>query len=77
MPEPGEKVVFHETNKCIKHPFVIYADFESILEKTDDIKNIKSISLAGFVITLNNLKEVNMISWSCIEDLMLLMNLLK
>ena len=37
MPEPGEKVVFHETNKCIKHPFVIPADFESILEKTDDI----------------------------------------
>ena len=44
MPGPGEKVVFNETNKCIKHPFVIYADFESILEKTDDIK--KNISKA-------------------------------
>ena len=35
MPGPGEKVVFNETNKCIKHPFVICAEFESILEKTD------------------------------------------
>ena len=40
MPGPGEKVVFNETNKCIKHPFVINADFESILKKTDDIKKI-------------------------------------
>ena len=38
MPGPGEKVVFNETNKCIKHPFVICADFKSILEKTEDIK---------------------------------------
>ena len=57
MPEPGEKVVFNETNKCIKHPLVIYADFESILEKTDDIYIFfnQSISLVGFVITLNHL----------------------
>ena len=41
------------------------------------LKNTKSISLVGFAITLNNLSEVNMISWSCIEDLMLLLNLLK
>ena len=48
MPEPGEKVVFNETNKCIKHPFVIYADFESILEKTDDIKKYQKHIPCGF-----------------------------
>ena len=35
MPKPREKVVFNETNKCMKYPFVIHADFESTLEKTD------------------------------------------
>ena len=38
MAQQGEKVLFNETNKCIKHPFVICADFKSILEKTEDIK---------------------------------------
>ena len=45
---PGEKVVYNETNKCIKHPFVIYADFESILEKTDDVKKYQKHIPCGF-----------------------------
>ncbi len=36
MPKEGSKITFKDEKKTIKHPFVIYADFESILEKTDD-----------------------------------------
>ena len=77
MPGPGENVAFNEINKCITPTFVIYADFESILEKTDDINKYQKHITCGFVMTLYHLLEENMISWSCIEDLMLLMNLLK
>ena len=35
MPKVGSNVSYKDFNKSIKHPFVIYADFESILEKID------------------------------------------
>ena len=35
MPKVDSVVYFNDINKSIKHPFVIYADFESILEKID------------------------------------------
>ncbi len=35
MPKKGSKISFKDEKKTIKHPFVIYADFESILEKID------------------------------------------
>src|SRR5436190_7272559 len=33
MPIKGQKVKFRNFNKKFKHPFVVYLDFESILEK--------------------------------------------
>uniref|UniRef100_UPI0035900121 uncharacterized protein n=1 Tax=Myxine glutinosa TaxID=7769 RepID=UPI0035900121 len=35
MPKEGSNITFKDEKKKIKHPFVIYADFESILEKID------------------------------------------
>ena len=54
MPEPGEKVVFNETNKCMKQSFVIYADFETILETIDDIKKYQKHILCGFWCSLKS-----------------------
>ena len=48
MPGPGENVAFNEINKCITPTFVIYADFESILEKTDDINKYQKHITCGF-----------------------------
>lgn len=35
LPKKGTKLVFNNKHKQLKTPFVIYADFESILKKTD------------------------------------------
>ena len=35
MPKVGSVVDFNDINKSMKHPFMIYADFESIPEKID------------------------------------------
>ena len=31
MPEPGEKIMFNNYRKQLKAPYIIYADFESII----------------------------------------------
>ena len=33
MPEPGEKIMFNNYRKQLKAPYIIYADFESIIHK--------------------------------------------
>ena len=33
MPEPGEKIMFNNYLKRLKAPYIIYADFESIIHK--------------------------------------------
>ncbi|VVC33455.1 Ribonuclease H-like domain,Recombination endonuclease VII,Zinc finger C2H2-type [Cinara cedri] len=38
MPEPGSTLKFEAWGKTQRHPIVIYADFEAILEKTDEKK---------------------------------------
>jgi len=38
MPEPGSTLKFEACGKTARHPIVIYADFEAILEKTDEKK---------------------------------------
>ena len=35
MPLPGSKVKFHKGQNQFKVPFIMYADFESILKKVD------------------------------------------
>lgn len=40
MPFPGQTVSFKNYNKKIKHPYVIFIDFESILSKIDTKTNI-------------------------------------
>ena len=35
MPEPGEKVLFNNYRKQLKAPYIIYADFESIIRKIE------------------------------------------
>ena len=37
LPKAGSNISFKDFNKSIKHPFVIYADFESIVEKIDSV----------------------------------------
>ncbi len=37
MPKDGTKISFNDEKKMIKHPFVIYVDFESILEKIETV----------------------------------------
>ena len=37
LPEAGSNISFEDFHKSIKHLFVIYADFESILEKIDTV----------------------------------------
>ena len=37
LPKAGSNISFKDFNKSIKHLFVIYADFESILEKIDTV----------------------------------------
>ena len=37
LPKAVSNISFKDFNKSIKHPFVIYADFESILEKIDTV----------------------------------------
>ena len=37
LPKAGSNISFKDFNKSIKHPFVIYANFESILEKIDTV----------------------------------------
>ena len=37
IPKVGKKISFKDFNKSNKHSFVIYADFESILEKIDTV----------------------------------------
>ena len=37
LPKAGSNISFKDFNKSIKHPFVIYADYESILEKIDTV----------------------------------------
>ena len=42
MPLPGSKVKFHKGQNQFKVPFIMYADFESILKKVDsDIEETK------------------------------------
>ena len=36
LPEPGEKVMFNNCSKQLKAPYIIYADFESIICKIQD-----------------------------------------
>jgi len=38
MPKEGECIEFKAWKKTVRHPFVIYADFESLLTKTDEEK---------------------------------------
>jgi hypothetical protein len=38
MPKEGDNVEFKVWKKTVRHPFVIYADFESLLVKTDEKK---------------------------------------
>ena len=33
MPEPGEKIMFNNYREQLKVPYIIYADFESIIHK--------------------------------------------
>ena len=39
LPEKNDKVIFTKTEYQLRLPFVIYADFESILKKHDVCKN--------------------------------------
>jgi len=38
MPKEGECLQFEALQKTVRHPFVIYADFEALLVKTDEEK---------------------------------------
>ena len=44
MPKPGSKVYFRNYHKMLKCPFVIYCDFESILEPISNVKSDKTTS---------------------------------
>ncbi|KAJ9435412.1 hypothetical protein DIPPA_02356, partial [Diplonema papillatum] len=60
MPEKGSTIQFKQVHATVKQPFVLYSDFESILEKVNDgSSNIQKHLAASYFILLDVDPEVN------------------
>ena len=59
MPKCGSKVYFRNYHKMLRCPFVIYCDFESILEPIDKVKSDEtSRFVAGKVATYGDAVDI-------------------
>jgi hypothetical protein len=74
MPEPGEFIAFKNFRHCGENPFVIYADFESILERIEQneghskyYQEHKPAAIAALLVS--TVEEVNnQLFYACGED---------